>query len=301
MHHIGTVRIDNRLVLAPMAGVNCTAFRLMCKKAGAGLICTQMYHSDFVCSKGEGIIDFINIQEEERPVSVQLVGYNPESMAKAAKIISKIADIIDINFGCCDTNIIKSGAGAHFSRFPEKIPDMVKAVIGSTDKPVTAKIRIGYDSQNINGVATAQMLEKIGCAAITVHGRVATQKYAGKANWQIIKHIKERLNIPLIGSGDVKDIESLKKLFETTRCDFAMIGRRAMGDPGVFTRLSGGKQDVKKQFNVFAELYSKYDTSFSELRTHALWFAKRARLGPKSRNRISLAKDKDSLLNEFCI
>jgi len=305
--NIGKVKISNNLVLAPMAGVNCTAFRLMCKNYGAGLIYTQMYHADFICHKADtegndAVADYIGIQVKERPVSVQLVGHNPKTMSHAAKIVSDFADIIDINLGCCDTNIIKSGAGAYFAKYPEKIPEIVNSVMDNTNKPVTAKIRIGYDAQNINGVATAQRLEQLGISAIAVHGRVATQKYAGKANWQIIKHIKGRLSIPVIGSGDVKDQASMEKLFATTNCDFAMVGRRAMGDPGIFAELSGNeKPDSVVQFREFVTLYNQYDKSFTELRTHALWFAKRARLGAKKRQAISQSKTIEEINELFGI
>jgi len=308
---IGTVHVENPFVLAPMAGVNCTAFRLMCREAGAGLIYTQMYHADFVCHKVKtdgfrALKEFINIQEAERPVAVQLVGHDPATMATAAKHIEKITDIIDINLGCPDTNMVKSGCGAFYSKHPEKIEPLVRAVLDNTDKPVSAKIRIGWDSQTINGVKVAQKLQDLGVTAIALHGRVAVQKYAGKANWQIIKHVKDKLRIPVIGNGDARNKKAATDMLEQTGCDAVMIGRRAMGDPGIFTKClnrlnktSLAEPDAKEQFLRFMEYYEKYDSSFNELRTHALWFSKRARLGPKARNDIVRAKDKKTILQIF--
>lgn len=288
------------MILAPMAGVSCTAFRLLCKRYGADRIYTQMYHADFLCHKQdshESIAEYIDIREEERPVSIQLVGHNPENMGRAAKLVEPLADLVDINFGCCDPAMIKSGAGAYYAKYPEKIPSVVKAVMDAVKKPVTAKIRIGYDSQHINGVAVAQMLEELGISEIAVHGRVATQKYSGKANWQIIKHIKQKLRIPVIGNGDVRCREDALRLIETTGCDEVMVGRRAMGDPGIFAELKGQeKPPVAEQFLEFSKLHAG---GFSEFRTHALWFAKRAKLGPQNRNLIMKSKQREDILKLF--
>ncbi|MBT3408432.1 hypothetical protein HN415_07150 [Candidatus Woesearchaeota archaeon] len=313
MIKIGNVIINKPFVLAPMAGVNCTSFRLLCKEAGAGLIYTQMYHADFLCHKykiegKQAIYDYINIQDNEKPVSIQLVGHDGVNMGKAAKIIEPIADIIDINFGCCDTNIIKSGAGAYFAKHIDKIESIVKPVIENTKKPVTAKIRIGYDPQSINGVKVAVMLGKMGIKALGVHGRVATQKYAGKANWQIIKHIKQKLSIPVIGNGDINNKKAGTDLLSQTGCDLAMIGRRTMGDPSIFTRCNNRFYNEDKPipstfelFEKFLKYYSKFDhdKSFSELRTHALWFSKRAKLGSSKRNELARAKDVQTIKKIF--
>lgn len=300
---IGDTEIPGIYALAPMAGVNCTAFRLLCKQAGAGLIYTQMYHADFICHKADkegedSVRRYINIQEAERPVSIQLVGHNPDTMVRAALIIQRIADIVDVNLGCCDTDIIKSGAGAHYMRHPEKIPGLFRPLIDHCKKPVTAKIRIGYDSHSINGVSMAAELEQLGIAAIAVHGRVATQKYSGKANWEIIMHIKQKLNIPVIGSGDVKSKSDANTLLARTGCDMVMIGRKAMGDPGIFARCTDTEYpDNMECFRKFMDYYERFDNdkSFSELRTHALWFAKRLAMGPKARDQLSRAKDRQAI------
>lgn len=296
---IGNVAIPGRLALAPMAGVNCAGFRLLCRECGASLIYTQMYHCDFLCHKIEdegisSIREHINILEQERPVAVQLVGSNPERMVKAAHALADIADIIDVNFGCSDDNIIKSGCGAYFTKHIEEAAELVKTLSEAIDKPLTAKIRIGFDSQNINGVRFAQLLEKAGARAIAVHGRVAAQKYKGKANWEIIKHIKDKLEIPIIGNGDVRSVEDAHKMISSTGCDMVMIGRGAVGNPAVF---SSGKIDRTEVFRRFVSYYRRYDSrSLSEFKHHALWFSKRMHLGPKIRQRIIKAQDIEEIV-----
>jgi tRNA-dihydrouridine synthase B len=311
--NIGKVAIEKPFALAPMAGVNCTAFRLLCKESGAGLIFTQMYHCDFITHKSDeegadAVYKFVNLQESESPVAVQLVGSSPERMVLAAKLFEKKADMIDINLGCPDDNMIKSFCGAYYSMHPEKIEELVRPVIEAVKIPVTAKIRIGWDSQHINGVSVAEQLDKIGISAITVHGRVATQKYAGKANWEIIKHIKQKVSIPVIGNGDINNCAAGIEMLAKTRCDLAMIGRRAMGDPGIFTRCNNKFYhqaepvvSPRELFLKFIDYYKKYDLdkSFTELRTHALWFAKRAKLGPRSRQEICLMKNIDDIVKVF--
>jgi tRNA-dihydrouridine synthase B len=300
---IGDVSVEAPFALAPMAGVNCTSFRLMCRESGAGLIYTQMYHCKLILAKasndGIGALrDFINIQESERPVAIQLVGADASEMGRAAKIVSRFADIIDVNFGCPDPDMVKACSGAYFSKYPEKMRPVIEEVISNSSVPVTAKIRIGWDSHSINGVAVAQSLASLGISGLAVHGRVATQMYAGKANWEIIRHIKEKLSIPVIGNGDINNAGRAIEMLDRTGCDIAMIGRRAMGDPGIFSRCCNKIGLVKKvetpstQFRRFMDYYSKYDRSksFTELRTHALWFSKRAGLGPAIRRQISAAK-----------
>lgn len=304
--------IETPLALAPMAGVNCRSFRLMCRQAGCGLIYTQMYHADFVCHKEDeeagGFERFVGISDAERPVALQLVGHNPVTMARAAQIAGQFADIIDINLGCPDDNIVKSGAGAYFACHPEKIASLIKPVVLAAKKPISAKIRIGWDSQNINGVSVALLLQKLGVWAIAVHGRVAVQKYRGKANWEIIRHIREKASVKIIGNGDVNNKFRAAEMMRRTGCDIVMVGRRAMGDPGFFSKCAhalGGRvtayQNPREQFLKFLGFYAKLDIgkSFSELRCHALWFSKRAALGPAKRRLIMRAQSADELRTIF--
>lgn len=310
---IGNVVLDNPFVLAPMAGVNCAAFRVMCSESGAALIYTQMYHCDFLLHKLENegkqsIFELINIQEKERPVTVQLIGNKPDNMAKAAKIVEEIADIVDINFGCCDQNMLKACCGGYFSKYPEKMQEIVESVVKSVEVPVTAKIRIGWDSQSINGVKVARMLESSGVKAIAVHGRTVGQKYSGKANWQIIKHISEKLSIPVIGNGDVNNALKAMQMLNFTGCDLVMIGRRIKGEPEFFKRClrkyNNEEQQInpaREQFLKFLEYYENLDgnKSFTEIKAHAMWFSKRACLGPKKREVIAKAQTIEEIKNQY--
>ena len=179
--NIGNVKIDNPTCLAPMLGVNCTAFRLMCRQQGAGLVYSPMIHSMRLLKgeKRETVIDFI---KDERPLAIQIVGRNPEIMKESLQYIEPHADIIDINFGCPDKDILGQKMGAYFSKHPEQMEKIMSAVAGATDKPVTAKIRIGWDSQHLNQNTAAKILEDAGAAAIAIHGRTTKQRYSGKAN-----------------------------------------------------------------------------------------------------------------------
>jgi tRNA-dihydrouridine synthase len=195
-----------------------------------------------------------------------------------------------------------------YSKHPDEMEPIVRAVVDAVEKPVSAKIRIGWDSQSINGVKVAKDLEDWGASAVAVHGRTTVQKYAGKANWEIIKHIKSKLKIPVIGNGDIKNVKAGMDLLNRTGCDLGMIGRRTIGDPNFFTRLNNkyfGRddlfEDARESFLKFAKYYKKYDKnkSFSELRTHALWFSKRAALGPKARDKICRTKSIKELVILF--
>lgn len=305
--------IENPFVLAPMAGVNCTAHRLLCRQYGASLSYTQMYHCEFILYKyntegKKAVHDFINIQQKERPVAVQLVGSSPENMAQAAQIIEDIADIIDINCGCCDAGMLKAKCGGYLSYDLELMEKVVQEVVMAVNKPVTAKIRIGWDSQNINAVKSAKILENAGVEAVAVHGRTVKQLYSGKANWQIIKQIKNKLSTPVIGNGDVNNAKKAMEMLSETGCDLVMIGRRTKGDPAFFKRCNRKyfakemqiphPEDVFKQF---LDYYAEYDKnkSFTEIQAHAMWFSKRACIGPKKRKLIASAKTKDKIREAF--
>ncbi|MFP4403551.1 MAG: tRNA dihydrouridine synthase [Candidatus Woesearchaeota archaeon] len=311
--NIGNIKISNPFILAPMAGVNCAAFRLLCKENYAGLIYTQMYHCEFIINKYEkegkkALFDFFNINEKERPITIQIVGNCPEKMAKAAVLIQEIADIIDINFGCPDENMKINNSGAYLLNQPGLMKEIVNAVIKKINKPVTAKIRIGINDQNINAVKNAIILEESGIKAIAIHGRTLKQKYSGKANWTVLKQVKEKLKIPVIGNGDVNNSSKAIEMLKKTNVDGVMIGRRAMGDPSIFARCykKHTKSDIEIKnpvdiFEKFINYHSKYESkkSFAELKTHALWFAKRAALGPKKRELIGFSKNKEELIELF--
>jgi len=310
---IGNIKIDNPLVLAPMAAVNCPAFRILCKRYGAGLIYSPMIHSEQLTrlmeSDKEKAFDlFINFEEEEHPITAQLIGNNADNLADAAEILSKHADIIDFNLGCSSPDELANKNGAFFIKHPEFIRKPLTAIIERVKNPVTAKIRVGWDSSSINALEVSKMIEDCGASAIAVHGRTRKQAYSGKADWDIIKRVKEKINIPVIGNGDVSKPGTAKFLLESTGVDFVMIGRAALGNPFIFSRtlalLKEGKNipepskdDIKKSFFEFIKLYEKQRVqNFSEIRDHAMWFTKGLRGSRKMRQDIIKIKDKDSLI-----
>jgi tRNA-dihydrouridine synthase B len=315
---IGSLKLPNQLMLAPMLGVNCTAFRLMCHEYGAGLVFSPMIHSMSLV-KGERnrdtLIDFI---EEERPLAIQIIGRDPEIMKQSVQHIEHYCDLIDLNFGCPDSDILGQKMGAYFSKHPEGMTKIINAVASATNKPVTAKIRIGWDSQSINHVKAAKIVEDAGAAAIIVHGRTKQQQYSGKANWTAIKQVKEKLNIPVVGNGDVWTAEDAKKMLDQTGCDFVMIGRGAMGNPYIFRQCSSLLEKKKplpdltdkergKLILDFIALYNKVQKTkrFSELKQHALWFCLKVRAAADERRLISNTPNEAYLVkvikNEFGI
>ncbi len=281
---IGNVEIKGRTVLAPMAGVNCMAFRVLCKEHGAGLIVTQLLDCDGVCASPDHWSDVIDLRESERPLSVQIVGSDKEKMGEAAKLVEKRfnPDIIDINFGCCDKNFLGKKSGAFLSKHPEQIPKIVKSVVENVSVPVTAKIRIGWDEKNINAVEAAQNIESSGGKAVSVHARTRKQHFSGKADWKVIKNVKEKVSIPVIGNGDIFKGKDGERMIEETGCDLVMIGRGSMGNPFIFgnvERVLRGDDEIDgdkvKAFLRFYELYKKQKKqSFSEFQHHAMWFTK---------------------------
>ncbi len=268
---IGTVEVQNRFVLAPLAGISCTAFRMLCKQNGAGLIYTQMIDADLISSKTtDDVQRFLNIQEMEHPVTVQLIGSQSDILVKAVEAVEPYADIIDLNVGCIEVDYLQKKCGAALLKDLPRLESILRAMVGATKKPVTAKIRIGWDNQHINGVAVAQMIEKTGTAAICVHGRTADQGYAGKVNWTIIKQIKDKLQIPVIANGDVTSYDEGISLLQKTGCDFVMIGRQAQHCPWVFQEKP---VNIKEQILRFIQLYEQYENRREavEVADHVYW------------------------------
>lgn len=283
---IGNVNIQNKFVLAPMAGVNCTAFRMLCRENGAGLVYTQMYDCEVLNSMTEKEVkEFININEKERPVAVQLAGNDADKIIKSIKIVEKIADIIDFNIGCVENDYLAKGCGAALLKDLEKLKEILTALRNSTKKTLTAKIRIGYDAQSINAVKVCQLIEACGFNAVCIHGRTAQQKYSGKVNWTIMKQAKEKVSIQVIANGDVTSYAEGNELIKKTGCDFAMIGREAKHCPWVFSGKKLGNSGIKKQILRFIELYEKNENrqSVNELREHVYWMMRdyKTRIDPK--------------------
>jgi tRNA-dihydrouridine synthase B len=224
------------------------------------------------------IKEFLNIQEAERPVSVQLIGNNEEYLLKSLRLVEEFADIIDLNVGCSEKEILERGHGAFLLSNLPLLETLVKKMVASTSKPVTVKMRIGMDSQNINGVKVAVMLQNAGVAALCVHGRTAEQKLAKKVNWTIMKQIKEKLSIPVMANGDVTSYNEGLDLLAKTGCDFVMIGRGARDAPWIFDPDKRGIDNpgIKVQILRFIELYKKYEIrdSSQEVREHVFWMLK---------------------------
>jgi nifR3 family TIM-barrel protein len=277
--NIGTVNIEGRFVLAPMAAVNCTAFRILCKENKAALIYTQMIDTDLLRGRSRrDIKEILNIQDAERPVSVQLIGNDQAALVASVKLVEEFADIVDLNVGCSEKEFLEKGYGAYLLSDPARLESTVRRMVDATEKPVTVKMRIGLENQKIIGVKVAQSLENAGIAALCVHGRTADQKLAGKVNWTSIKQIKEKLGIPVIANGDVKSHADGLSLLEKTGCDLVMVGRGARDRPWIFdpTKAAMGNRGIKAQILRFIELYREYERrgSAQEVREHVFWMLK---------------------------
>ena len=231
---IGNVKISNQVVLAPMAGICNSAYRQICKDMGCGLIYAEMVSDKAITYNNQKTIDMLYMTEKERPISQQIFGSDKESFVEAAKFIEKEMkpDIIDINMGCPVPKVaVRAQAGSALLKDLDKIFDIVSSVVSAVNVPVTVKIRSGWDSNHINAVEVAKVIEKAGASAICVHPRTRSQGYSGKADWNIIKEVKENVSIPVIGNGDIKSPEDAKRMLEETKCDAVMIGRGVLGNP----------------------------------------------------------------------
>lgn len=231
---IGNVELRNNILLAPMAGITDLPFRLICEELGAGLTCTEM-----VSSKGLFYGDtktklLLNIENEKRPVAAQIFGSDIEAMKYAAEYVSNFADIVDINMGCPAPKIVKNGDGSKLLLNLKLIENIAKEVVKSSKVPVTVKIRKGWDANHIVAIEVAKILEQAGVSAITIHGRTRAEYYSGKADWEIIRKVKEAVKIPVIGNGDITSKEEARRMFEQTNVDGIMIGRASIGNPWIF-------------------------------------------------------------------
>ena len=234
MWKIGNVEIKNHIVLAPMAGISNSAFRRIAKEMGVGLVVAEMVSDKAIYFGSQKTIDMLYMKDEERPISQQIFGSDKESFVYAAKYIleNMKPDIIDINMGCPVPKVAtRAQAGSALLKNPDKVYEIVKAVVEAVDIPVTVKIRSGWDEKSINAVEIAKVIEKAGASAITVHPRTRAQGYSGKADWNIIKQVKENVKIPVIGNGDIKTCYDAKRMLEETKCDAVMIGRGVLGNP----------------------------------------------------------------------
>lgn len=315
---IGNITMDNRVVLAPMAGICNSAFRLTVKEFGAGLVYAEMISDKGIVYKNDRTMSMLYMDERENPLSLQIFGGNKETLVEAARYVDKHtnADIIDINMGCPVNKIIKCEAGAKWLLDPNKIYEMVAAVVDRVEKPVSVKMRIGWDDEHIFAVENAQAVERAGGAAVAVHGRTRLQMYEGKANWDVIRQMKEAVSIPVIGNGDVETPQDAKQLLEQTGVDGVMIGRAALGNPWMIYRtvryLETGElmeePDAREKIDVcllhFERLMALKGEAVAvrEMRKHASWYMKGIRGNAKIRNAINATHTADELtrlLNHF--
>lgn len=235
---IADIEMKNQVVLAPMAGVCNPAFRLIAKEFGCGLVCAEMVSDKAILHGNQRTMQMLYVDEREKPLSLQIFGGDKKSLVEAAKIVDKQtnADIIDINMGCPVPKVTKCDAGARWLLDPNKIEEMVSAVVEAVEKPVTVKMRIGWDDEHIYAVDNARAVERAGGQAVSVHGRTREQLYTGKADWDIIRQVKEAVQIPVIGNGDVFSPEDARRMLDKTGCDGVMIGRAALGNPWMLYR-----------------------------------------------------------------
>ena len=246
MFKIGNIKIENDVVLAPMAGITDHSFRVICKEFGAGLVYTEFVSANGIIRENEKTLDMIKFKEYERPIGVQIFGDDPEILAKSASYIYEKfkPDIIDINYGCPVPKITKKGAGSAALKDMCRMKDITQSVVESVPKiPVTVKMRAGWDKDNIVSTKAGQLLESIGVKAITLHGRTTNQQFTGKANWNFIKDLKENVSIPVIGNGDVDNYADFIKMKNYTKCDAVMIGRGSLGRPWIFEKINNKQND----------------------------------------------------------
>lgn len=246
---IGNFETENNIFLAPMAGVTDMPFRRICRKYGAGMVYSEMVSAKALHYKDKKTAELMRISDDEKPCIVQIFGSEPDIMAEAAQIVEKTGtEMIDINMGCPTPKIVNNGDGSALMKNPALMGEIVKAVSGAVKIPVTVKIRMGWDDENINALEAAKILEENGASAVTVHGRTRKAFYSGKANWDIIRDIKKELSIPVIGNGDIWTAEDAVRMFEYTGCDGVMVARGAQGNPFIFTQINELIRDGKISF-----------------------------------------------------
>ena len=308
---IGNVTLENTYILGPMAGVTDLPFRLLCKEQGAGLLCMEMVSAKAILYNNKNTETLLEIHPDEQPVSLQFFGSDPQIMSEMAKRVEERPfDIMDINMGCPVPKVVKNGEGSALMKNPKLAHEIISAMVKAIRKPVTVKIRKGFDDNCINAVEMAKIAEDAGAAAIAVHGRTREQYYSGKADWEIIRQVKEAVSIPVIGNGDVTTPEKTEELVQTTGCDGIMIARGAQGNPWIFSEMIGkekngvtpprpDKEAIRNMILRHSKLQIQYRGEFAgmrEMRKHVAWYTKGLTGAADLRRRVNETETLDELM-----
>lgn len=290
------MKFKSKVFLAPMADVTEAAFRILCSKYGAGLTYTEMISSTALARSGKNKL--FDVQECENPIAIQLMGNNLDDISKSVKLVQNEVDLIDFNMGCPMKKIVDSGCGAALMKNPLLVKKIVNTLVKSSKKPISVKIRSGWDSKSVNALEIAKIIEKEGASIITVHPKTKSQVRSGEANWELISEVKNNLSIPVIGNGEVWNVGDIKRMFSETGCDYVMVGRAASKNPYIFKQykdyLKNGKFDFRNNFdmiNDYLKFAEKYKTNFNYVRGHVMHMSKGVKGSSKLREEIGKIKN----------
>lgn len=307
---IGNVTLENNLILAPMAGVSDLPFRLLCREQGAGLVCMEMVSAKAILYKNRNTEELLTIDPKEHPVSLQLFGSDPDIISEIAKQIEERPfDILDLNMGCPVPKVVNNGDGSALMKNPRLAGEIIEKTARAIKKPLTVKIRKGFDDAHVNAVELAHIAQESGAAAVAVHGRTREQYYAGHADWDIIRQVKEAVSIPVIGNGDIRTPEDVAAMAEQTGCDGYMIARGAEGNPWIFRQIlhyfETGEHLSQPDFSEVTEMLLRHAkmqidckgdyTGIREIRKHAAWYTAGYRNSSKLRGRINEVENYEQL------
>ena len=307
---IGNIELENNIILAPMAGITDLPFRLICKEFGPALVVTEMVSSKAILYDDSKTKKLMNINGEKRPIAIQIFGSDVEAMSYATKEISKLADIIDINMGCPAPKVTKNGDGSKLLQDLPKAKQIIESVVKNSKVPVTLKMRAGWDREHIVAKELAKIAEEVGISAITIHGRTRDEFYSGKADLDIIKDVKQAVNIPVIGNGDIKTEEDAIEMFDKTNVDGIMIGRASLGNPWIFEKIihylkTGEKlpdrslneklELIKRHLNLEVKEKGEY-TAIREFRKHIAYYTKNLPNSSNFRNDINKIQSKEEFI-----